>query len=84
MGTKNNPGAFDCYGNAEPDEPMFILLGRDACAPIAVMQWAALREDQINRGVKPESDRAVVEEAYECARKMRAYRAARAKGASHG
>lgn len=29
MGTKNNPGAFDCYANAEPDEPMFVLLARD-------------------------------------------------------
>ena len=28
MGTKNNPGRFDCYGNAEPDEPIFVLLGR--------------------------------------------------------
>ena len=32
MATKNNPGKFDCYTNAEPDEPMFILLGRDPVA----------------------------------------------------
>lgn len=36
MGTKNNPGAFDCYANAEPDEPMFVLLGRDKHAPAPV------------------------------------------------
>ncbi|HAW11807.1 MAG TPA: aspartate decarboxylase, partial [Chloroflexi bacterium] len=29
MGTKNNPGKFDCYDDAHPDEPMFVLLGRD-------------------------------------------------------
>ena len=26
MGTKNNPGKFDCYANAKPDEPLFVLL----------------------------------------------------------
>lgn len=44
MGTKNNPGAFDCYANAEPDEPMFVLLGRDKHAPTLVWLWAVLRE----------------------------------------
>lgn len=39
MGTKNNPGEFDCYANAAPDEPMFILLGRD--------QTRALRGSQM-------------------------------------
>lgn len=43
MGTKNNPGAFDCYENAEPDEPMFILLGRDPLAPFLVSIWSKLR-----------------------------------------
>lgn len=44
MGTKNHPGAFDCYANAHPDEPMFILLGRDKHAPALVWLWAAMRE----------------------------------------
>lgn len=43
MGTKNNPGAFDCYANAAPDEPMFILLGRDPFAPLLVKLWAEMR-----------------------------------------
>ncbi len=43
MGTKNNPGQFDCYEAAEPDEPMFILLARDPIAPILVELWASLR-----------------------------------------
>ena len=44
MGTKNNPGNFDCYANAAPDEPMFVLLARDKHAPTLVWLWAALRE----------------------------------------
>lgn len=44
MGTKNNPGLFDCHAAAEPDEPMFILLGRDKHAPTLVWLWATLRE----------------------------------------
>lgn len=43
MGTKNNPGAFDCYANAKPDEPMFVLLGRDPCAPVLVELWSEMR-----------------------------------------
>ena len=43
MGTKNHPGAFDCYANADPDEPMFVLLGRDRHAAGLVRLWALLR-----------------------------------------
>ena len=51
MGTKNNPGEFDCYANAQPDEPMFVLLGRDKHAPALVWLWAVLRQLD---GEKPE------------------------------
>lgn len=44
MGTKDNPGAFDCYEKAEPDEPFFMLLARDKHAPTLVWLWATLRE----------------------------------------
>lgn len=40
MGTKLNPGKFDCYTNALPDEPMFVLLARDEQAPERVRDWA--------------------------------------------
>lgn len=63
MGTKNNPGAFDCYANAEPDEPMFVLLGRDKHAPTLVWLWATLRE------LDGEDD-AKVKEARECCASM--------------
>lgn len=42
MGTKNNPAPYDCYANAEPDEPLFILLARDERAAILVEAWACM------------------------------------------
>lgn len=63
MGTKNNPGAFDCYANADADEPMFVLLGRDKHAPTLVWLWATLRELD---GEEP----ATVREARECCAQM--------------
>lgn len=42
MGTKNNPGEFDCHSKAHPDEPTFTLLGRDPLASHIVLLWAAL------------------------------------------
>lgn len=46
MGTKRNPGEFDCYAAADIDEPMFVLLGRDPLAPAMVRIWAAIRGGQ--------------------------------------
>jgi hypothetical protein len=67
MGTKNQPGEFDCYANALPDEPMFVLLARDPEFFSLVMRWADRRLVAINRGQRPESDRQMVQEAQECA-----------------
>lgn len=44
MATKNNPGKFDCYANADPDEPMFVLLARDKHAVALIWLWCTLRE----------------------------------------
>lgn len=59
MATKNNPGKFDCYANAEPDEPMFILLARDPMAPILVELWASLRAHAAGNPSKVAKARAV-------------------------
>ena len=67
MGTKIDPGPYDCYHNAEPDEPMFILLARDPLAPILVEAWASLREHVAGNPSK-------VAEARACAEDMRRYR----------
>ena len=77
MGTKNNPGQFDCYANAAPDEPMFILLGRDPHAHAAVRKWANDRMVMIHAGLKPASDVHMVWEARECADAMEEYCIAR-------
>jgi hypothetical protein len=74
MGTKLNPGSFDCYAAAAPDEPMFVLLARDITAPDRVEKWAHDREISINDGMHPLSDRSKVDEARECARAMREWR----------
>lgn len=72
MGTKNNPGKFDCYANAEPDEPMFILLGRDRHAATLVKLWALLRHME-------EEDSTKVAEALGCAAKMDEWRSSLGK-----
>ena len=30
MSTKNNPGSYDCYANADPDEPMWPVVELEA------------------------------------------------------
>ncbi len=46
MGTKSDPGPFDCHAAAEDDEPIFVLLARDSQAPARVRDWADVREDE--------------------------------------
>lgn len=67
MGTKNNPGKFDCYEAAEPDEPMFVLLARDPLAPGIVRQWAEERSAW-------EDPQGKIKEALECAEAMERWR----------
>jgi len=43
MGTKTNPGRFDCLAKARDDEEMFPLLDRDPLAPYLVSIWAWVR-----------------------------------------
>lgn len=66
MGTKNNPGTYDCYDKAEPDEPMFILLARDPAAPKLVRDWVRWNAGNV--------DRAKIQEALACADAMDAWR----------
>lgn len=75
MGTKNNPAPNDCYTRALPDEPMFTLLARDPGAPDLIRLWARQRGVHIDAGLRPETDREVVKEAYDCAAAMVDWRA---------
>lgn len=72
MGTKSNPGTYDCYAKAQEDEPLFTLLGRDELAPILVRTWAACRKAKEGLTEK-------VQEAYTCAEAMEQWRQDRLK-----
>lgn len=58
MSTKIRPGPYDCYADALPDEPMFILLARDQTAPDRIRDWADIKRKQLiaDYGALPESD----------------------------
>ena len=75
MSTKNNPGPFgDCYLKAEPNEPVFTLLGRDPTAAIVITFWRKLR-------VELGKDGEQVDQAADIARDMEAYARGLGKGA---
>lgn len=85
MGTKSNPGKFDCYDKAEPDEPLFVLLARDETAADFVELWAdihggnpvgatevfarLMRKLQLTKINQPK-----IIEAYNCSMDMRNYK----------
>lgn len=68
MGTKNNPGKWDCYAAADPDEPMFILLGRDPLAALLVGWWVGLKSNH-----DPNASEEKLKEAMETAQAMDAW-----------
>jgi hypothetical protein len=74
MGTKANEMINGCFAKAMDDEPMFVLLARDQQAPTRVRDWATRRKADISMGLKPETDMAMVDEAFECADRMEAWR----------
>jgi len=67
---------FDCHAKAYPDEPMFVLLGRDEDAPAPVRAWADKRMARVGLLVE-DSDLEKIEEARACAGAMKAWRLAR-------
>ena len=67
MGTKTNPGKFDCYASALTDEPVFVLLARDPDFFRLVTKWGKRRLQDIRCGERPSTDMAMVEEAFKCA-----------------
>lgn len=47
MGTKLNPGQYDCYAKLEPDEPYFLLCSKDPIGEYLVSAWVALRAGDV-------------------------------------
>jgi hypothetical protein len=72
MGTKLNPGRYDCHAAAKPDEPLFTLLARDKHFACVVGFWAVLRAQEVAEG----ADMDKVMEALTVAREGAAWRAA--------
>lgn len=64
MGTLSNPGLYNCLSRAEPDEPLFHILGRDRMGPSLVDIWALARRAE-------GEDAAVVNDAFDVASSMR-------------
>lgn len=76
MGTKLEPGQYDCHDKALPDEPRFTLLARDPSAPDLIRTWADVRAEAIAAGERPDSDTEAVIEARQLADRMDAWRIA--------
>ena len=80
--TKNSPGAFDCYEDAGPDEPLFVLRSTDRSAPDTVRHWADMYElrKQLDNSVGDgpgeltARQQEKVDEARECASAMEQWR----------
>jgi hypothetical protein len=73
MGTKNNPGQFDCYAKADPDEPIFTIRAKDPIGAMIVRTWA------IEAGARRLADDDKLREALQCADSMEEWRAEHAQ-----
>lgn len=68
MGTKLNPGRFDCYAKLQPHEPHFVLMGRDRQSGYLIREWADnYRRLNEAEGTYTPDKKAKFEEAYKCA-----------------
>lgn len=93
MGTKANPGKFDCYAKAADDEPLFVLRAKDPTAKHLVCVWTSVQAGDAIGAIKamlnaldasPANDERPLEytseksmEASECARAMGEWEIAR-------
>jgi len=73
MSTKQSPGPFDCFKAALPDEPIFVILGRDPAGPATLDKWAHERI-VLGKNVTPD-DRERLREAINQATEMSEWRA---------
>ncbi len=55
-----------CMQHAHPDEMVFVLLSRDAAAPVAIRAWVA---ERLRLGKNTDADAQIIE-ALECAATM--------------
>lgn len=81
MGTKTNPGRYDCYEALREDEPHFVLMARDEHFARVVGFWAMLRMQFIAEGKDPVADVDKVTEALQVAREGVEWRRVRIRDA---
>lgn len=78
MGTKNNPGKYDCHAKAADDEPLFTLRAKDTLSPYIVELWVMMREWEIHQKFNdweiPEAYKEKLAEARKVAQDMRKWR----------
>jgi hypothetical protein len=76
---KNEPYKFDCLAKLEPNEPYFVVLGRDIDAAMTVHMWATLRRRQIMLGLRDDTPEEAeqITEALKCAKELEDYADAR-------
>ena len=72
MGTKEKPGTYDCYGALKPNEPYFLLRGRDPLSAVLVRMWCTLR--RLTRQPWNEREENKVNEALRCSVDMDQWR----------
>lgn len=67
--TKTHPGSFRCWEAALPDEPVFVILGRDPAAPATLEFWAheRVRQDKTHTPDDKSRIAAAIDEAKDMA-----------------
>ena len=72
MPSKQNPGVYDCYKAALPDEPVFTILGRDLAGPATLEFWASQRI-KLGKTVE-DDDKDRIRVAFDDAKEMQEWR----------
>lgn len=70
MGTKKNPGKFDCLAKIGDDEPFFVLRAQDMSAPGLIDAWVTKNKNSVS----PDK----LKEARDLAENMRLWKGRRA------
>ena len=73
MGTKANPGQFDCHAHADDNEPIFTLRANDPLAPELVREWCK-RYVGVKNNVLSQEQIEKLQEAFQVAGAMEAWR----------
>lgn len=76
MGTKNNPGHYDCYAKLAEDEPYFVLRGKDPFGWLLVNLWCSIRTMMMRANASPkekENYQTKLREAKACAASMKSF-----------